>query len=89
MKNPEVLYQGTTYAAAENLGRGFYGDHRYCGGNTENTGSIGLVKNTRTDGNLFGNLISPRPNLLADDKEPIVERDIPNCERMPSTGFIT
>ena len=27
--------------------------------NTENTGSIGLLKDSRTGGNLFGNLISP------------------------------
>jgi len=59
------------------------------GENTENTGSIGLMKNSRTGGKLFDNLISLRANLLANDKEPIVERDIPNCERMPSTGFST
>ena len=45
--------------------------------NTENTGSIGLLKDSRTGGNLFGNLISLRDNLLANEKEAIVERDIP------------
>ena len=44
---------------------------------TENIGSIGLLKDSRTDGNLFGNLISLRDNLLANEKEAIVERDIP------------
>ena len=44
---------------------------------TENIGSIGLLKDSRTGGNLFGNLISLRDNILANEKEAIVERDIP------------
>ena len=59
------------------------------GENTETTGAIGLVKDFRTGGDLFGNLISLRDNLLANEKEAIVERDFPHCERMPSTGFST
>jgi hypothetical protein len=55
----------------------------------ENTGSIGLLKDSRIGGNLFGNLISLRDNLLANEKEAIVERDFPLCERMQSTGFST
>jgi hypothetical protein len=47
------------------------------GENTETTGAIGLVKDFRTGGDLFGNLISLRDNLLANEKEAIVERDIP------------
>ena len=47
------------------------------------------MKNSRQGGKLFGNLISLRANLLANDKEPIFERDIPNCEGMPSTRFST
>ena len=47
------------------------------GENTETTGAIGLVKDSRTSGDLFGNLISLRDNLLANEKEAIVERDIP------------
>ena len=47
------------------------------------------MKNTRMEGNLFVKLIYPRANLLANDKEPIIEQDIPNCERMLSTGFST
>ena len=59
------------------------------GENIETTGAIGLVKDSRTGGDLFGNLISLRDNLLANEKEAIVERDFPLCERMPSTGFST
>ena len=47
------------------------------GENTETTGAIGLVKDFRTGGDLFGNLISLRDNLFASEKEAIVERDIP------------
>ncbi len=73
----------------ENLGSGFTVTTDIPAENTENTGSIGLLKDSRTGGNLFGNLISLRDNLLANEKEAIVERDFPHCERMPSTGFRT
>lgn len=61
----------------ENLGSGFTVTTDIPAENTENTGSIGLLKDSRTGGNLFGNLISLRDNLLANEKEAIVERDIP------------
>ena len=71
----------------ENLGSGFTVTTDIPAENTENTGSIGLLKDSRTGGNLFGNLISLRDNLLANEKEAIVERDFLHCERMPSTGL--
>ena len=61
----------------ENLGSGFTVTTDIPAENTENTGSIGLLKDSRTGGNLFGNLISLRDNLLANEKEAIVEWDIP------------
>jgi hypothetical protein len=76
-KITEVNYQGTTDAAVEDLGSGFTVTTDIHGENTETTGAIGLVKDFRTGGDLFGNLISLRDNLLANEKEAIVERDIP------------
>ena len=76
-KITEVNYQGTTDAAVEDLGSGFTVTTDIPGENTETTGAIGLVKDSRTGGDLFGNLISLRDNLLANEKEAIVERDIP------------
>jgi len=61
----------------EDLGSGFTVTTDIPGENTETTGAIGLVKDFRTGGDLFGNLISLRDNLLANEKEAIVERDIP------------
>ena len=61
----------------EDLGSGFTVTTDIHGENTETTGAIGLVKDFRTGGDLFGNLISLRDNLLANEKEAIVERDIP------------
>jgi len=61
----------------EDLGSGFTVTTDIPGENTETTGAIGLVKDSRTSGDLFGNLISLRDNLLANEKEAIVERDIP------------
>jgi len=61
----------------EDLGSGFTVTTDIPGENTETTGAIGLVKDSRTGGDLFGNLISLRDNLLANEKEAIVERDIP------------
>ncbi len=61
----------------EDLGSGFTVTIDIPGENTETTGAIGLVKDFRTGGDLFGNLISLRDNLLANEKEAIVERDIP------------
>ena len=61
----------------ENLGSGFTVTTDIPGANIETTGAIGLVKDSRTGGDLFGNLISLRDNLLANEKEAIVERDIP------------
>ena len=76
-KITEVNYQGSTDAAVENLGSGFTVTTDIPGENIETTGAIGLVKDSRTGGDLFGNLISLRDNLLANEKEAIVERDIP------------
>ena len=61
----------------EDLGSGFTVTTDIHGENTETTGAIGLVKDFRTGGDLFGNLISLHDNLLANEKEAIVERDIP------------
>ena len=61
----------------EDIGSGFTVTTDIPGENTETTGAIGLVKDFRTGGDLFGNLISLRDNLLANEKEAIVERDIP------------
>ena len=61
----------------EDLGSGFTVTTDIPGENTETTGAIGLVKDSRTGGDLFGHLISLRDNLLANEKEAIVERDIP------------
>ena len=76
-KITEVNYQGSTDVGVEDLGSGFSATTDIPGENTEATGSIGLVKDSRTGGDLFGNLISLRDNLLANEKESIVERDIP------------
>jgi hypothetical protein len=76
-KITEVNYQGSTDAAVEDLGSGFTVTTDIPGENIETTGAIGLVKDSRTGGDLFGNLISLRDNLLANEKEAIVERDIP------------
>ena len=76
-KITEVNYQGSTDVGVEDLGSGFSATTDIPGENTEATGSIGLVKDSRTGGDLFGNLISLRDNLLANEKEAIVERDIP------------
>ena len=61
----------------EDLGSGFTVTTAIPGAHTATTGAIGLVKDSRTGGDLFGNLISLRDNLLDNEKEAIVERDIP------------
>jgi len=80
-KITEVNYQGSTDAAVEDLGSGFTVTTDIPGENIETTGAIGLVKDSRTGGDLFGNLISLRDNLLANEKEAIVERDIPALQK--------
>jgi len=70
-KITEVNYQGSTDAAVEDLGSGFTVTTDIPGENIETTGAIGLVKDSRTGGDLFGNLISLRDNLLANEKEAI------------------
>ncbi len=76
-KITEVNYRGFSEVGVDELGSGFSVTTAIPGENTEPTGAIGLVKDSRTGGDLFGNLISLRDNLLANEKEAIVERDIP------------
>ena len=79
-KITEVSYQGNE-AGVDELGSGFSVTTAIPGENTGVTGSIGLVKDSRTGGDLFGNLISLRDNLLANEKEAIVKRDIPALKK--------
>jgi len=80
-KITEVNYRGTSDVDVEQLGSGFSVTPAIPGENTGATGAVGLVKDSRTGGDLFGNLISLRDNLLANEKEAIVERDIPALKR--------
>jgi len=76
-KITEVNYRGSSGVGVEELGSGFSVTTDIPGENTGAAGAIGLVKDSRTGGDLFGNLISLRDNLFASEKEAIVERDIP------------
>ena len=76
-KITEVSYRGSSGVDVEELGSGFSVTTDIPGENTGVAGAIGLVKDSRTGGGLFGNLISLRDNLLTNEKEAIVERDIP------------
>ena len=80
-KITEVNYRGTSEVGVEQLGSGFSVTPTIPGENTGATGAVGLVKDSRTGGDLFGNLISLRDNLLANEKEAIVERDIPALKK--------
>ena len=80
-KITEVNYSGTSEVGVEQLGSGFSVTPTIPGENTGATGAVGLVKDSRTGGDLFGNLISLRDNLLANEKEAIVERDIPALKK--------
>ncbi|MFQ3169435.1 MAG: flagellin-like hook-associated protein FlgL [Limisphaerales bacterium] len=80
-KITEVNYQGSSEVGVDELGSGFSVTTDIPGENTETTGAIGLMKDSRTGGDLFGNLISLRDNLMANEKEAIVERDIPALRR--------
>jgi len=80
-KITEVNYRGTSGVDVEQLGSGFSVTPAIPGENTGATGAVGLVKDSRTGGDLFGNLISLRDNLLTNEKEAIVERDIPALKR--------
>ena len=80
-KITEVNYRGTSEVGVEQLGSGFSVTPTIPGENTSATGAVGLVKDSRTGGDLFGNLISLRDNLLANEKEAIVERDIPALKK--------
>ena len=80
-KITEVNYRGTSEVGVEQLGSGFSVTPAIPGENTGATGAVGLVKDSRTGGDLFGNLISLRDNLLANEKEAIVERDIPALKK--------
>ena len=80
-KITEVNYRGSSEVGVEQLGSGFSVTPAIPGENTGATGAVGLVKDSRTDGDLFGNLISLRDNLLANEKEAIVERDIPALKK--------
>ena len=79
-KITEINYRGGDVRVDE-LGSGFSVTTDIPGENAGATGAIGLVKDSRTGGDLFGNLISLRDNLLASEKEAIVERDIPALKR--------
>ena len=80
-KITEVNYRGSSEVGVEQLGSGFSVTPAIPGENTGATGAVGLVKDSRTGGDLFGNLISLRDNLLANEKEAIVERDIPALKK--------
>ena len=80
-KITEVHYRGNTDVTVEQLGSGFSVTPSIPGENSGATGAVGLVKDSRTGGDLFGNLISLRDNLLANEKEAIVERDIPALKK--------
>ena len=80
-KITEVHYRGNTDVIVEQLGSGFSVTPGIPGENSGATGAVGLVKDSRTGGDLFGNLISLRDNLLANEKEAIVERDIPALKK--------
>lgn len=80
-KITEVTYRGSSDVGVEQLGSGFSVTPAIPGENTGATGAVGLVKDSRTGGDLFGNLISLRDNLLANEKEAIVERDVPALKK--------
>ena len=80
-KITEVSYRGDSGVGVDELGSGFSVTTDIPGENEGATGAIGLVKDSRTGGDLFGNLISLRDNLLASEKTAIVERDIPALKR--------
>lgn len=80
-KITEVSYRGSSGVGVDELGSGFSVTTDIPGENAGATGAIGLVKDSRTGGDLFANLISLRDNLLTGEKEAIVERDIPALKK--------